>query len=163
MNGTTGKTRGAEEWLFERFVTASKENDLNLLWVCGGFLIASFIAVSFNLGAIEAVEFSAFAIKSSLTAMWPIRVMLCVACVVAYIAVVYLVLEHQKLQLGLDYLAASKHERAVEIGTFAAWLDENHPRMIRTQTFVIGAFVTFCAAILVIDIATLAFSFLKPR
>lgn len=154
----TGQS-AASNWLFESFVSSLKENNRNLLWVCGSFLMVSFVTVAFNLGAIDAVRFNAFSIESSLTATWPIRVMLCTACLVAFSAVIYVVLEQQRLQLGLDFLAARQQREAVQIGSFSEWLDANHPRMARAKSLAIGAFVTFCAVVLVIDFVTLVFSF----
>jgi hypothetical protein len=147
------------DWLFESIVSSLKDNDRNLLWVCSAFLIASFVAVSFNLGALSEVEFAALSVKGSLTSTSPIRIMLCVACAVSFVAIFYLVLEHQRLQLGLEYLAALQHEEAGDLGSFNIWLRERHPTIARAKSLTIIAFVSFCASILALDVATLIYSF----
>ncbi len=147
------------DWLFESIVASRKENDRNLLYVCGAFLVVSFVSIAFNLGAVDAISFDLLAVQGSLTGSWPIRAMLCVTCAVSYAAVLYIVLDQQRLQLGLDYLAVHEHRDATALGGFAHWLNRNHPRISRARALVIGLFVTFCAAILLIDVVTLLYSF----
>ncbi len=149
------------DWLFESLVSARKDNNRNLLYVCAAFLLVSFVSIAFNLDAFDQLQFDLLSVEGSLTSAWPIRAMLCVACVVSYASVIYIVLEQQRLQLGMDYLAAIEHSDAAALGQFTEWLEQNHPRVSKARSVVVGVFVTFCAAILLIDIATLIYSFSK--
>ncbi len=147
------------DWLFESTVVSLRDNNRNLLWVCGAFLTASFITVAFNLGAVDSFAFQALSIEASVSSSLPIRAMLCVVCFVTFSAVVYVVVEQLRLQLGLEFLAARKHSHAQKLDSFQAWLSEKHPLVSRAKSIATGSFVVFCAAILLIDIATLFYSF----
>ncbi|RLJ60007.1 hypothetical protein BCF46_0199 [Litoreibacter meonggei] len=149
----------ASRWLFESFTTSQRENNRNLIWVCGAFLFASFLTVAFNLGAIENIAFQALSIEGSLTSTLPIRAMMSVVCFVTFAAIVYVVLEQQRLELGVDYLAKQQQSEAAQIDSFSDWLEQRHPMVSRAKRLSIVAFLTFCAAVLVIDIATLFYSF----
>ncbi|NOD46601.1 MULTISPECIES: hypothetical protein [unclassified Ruegeria] len=149
------------DWLFESLVSARKDNNRNLLYVCAAFLVVSFVSIAFNLEAFDQISFDLLSVEGNLTSAWPIRAMLSVACVVSYASVIYIVLEQQRLQLGMDYLATIEHSDAAALGLFTEWLEKNHPRVSKARSVVVGVFVTFCAAILLIDIATLIYSFSK--
>ncbi len=149
------------DWLFESLDAARKDNNRNLLYVCTAFLAVSFISIALNLEGLNGIEFQFSFIVGSLTDAWPIRAMLSVACIVSYASVIYIVLEQQRLQLGMNYLAVLDHSDAAALGNFTEWLKTNHPHVSRARSMVIGVFVTFCAAILLIDIATLIYSFSK--
>ncbi|MEM9549997.1 MAG: hypothetical protein AAGA05_02410 [Pseudomonadota bacterium] len=149
----------ATDWHFQSIVASLRDNNRNLIWVCGAFLVGSFFTVAFNLGAIETLAIQVAGIEGSLVAVAPIRVMLTVTCIVMFAAVIYVVLEQQRLELGLEYLARARQSEAVQMGLFSDWLGQNYPVVSRAKSLAIAAFVVFCAAILVIDIATLFYSF----
>ncbi|WP_170329205.1 hypothetical protein [Ruegeria arenilitoris] len=149
------------DWLFESLVSARKDNNRNLLYVCAAFLLVSFVSIAFNLDAFDQIQFDLLSVEGNLTSAWPIRTMLCVACIVSYASVIYIVLEQQRLQLGMEYLAAIQHSDAAALGQFTEWLEKNHPRVSQARSLVVGVFVTFCATILLIDIASLIYSFSK--
>ena len=155
----TQSSTDAKRWLFESFSNSQRDNNRNLLWVCGAFLIASFLTVAFNLGAIETLAFDTLSIEGQITSTLPIRIMMSVVCFVTFAAVVYVVLEQQRIDLGMEYLAHQQQDEAAQLGSFSAWLAQRHPLMSNAKRLSIAAFLTFCAAVLVIDIATLFYSF----
>lgn len=161
MASASSKTPASatNDWLFDSVVTSLRENNRNLLWVCGAFLVASFVTVAFNLGAIETLAFQALSVEGSVTSTLPIRIMMAVVCFVTFAAIVYVVVEQLRLELGLQYLAKQQQSEALQIGSFSEWLRDSYPMMSRAKGISIAAFVTFCATILVIDIATLFYSF----
>ena len=161
MPDTRSRTaaQGTHDWLFDSFTLALRDNNRNLIWVCGAFLLASFLTVAFNLGAIETLAFDALSIEGAISSTLPIRAMMAVACFVTFAAIVYVVMEQQRLELGLEYLARSQQAEATQLDYFGEWLARHYPLVSRFKKLAMVAFLTFCAAILVIDIATLFYSF----
>ncbi len=155
----TRSSADSKRWLFESFSNSQRDNNRNLIWVCGAFLVASFLTVAFNLGAIETFAFDALSIEGQITSTLPIRIMMAVVCFVTFAAVVYVVLEQLRIDLGIEYLAHQQQDEAAQLGSFSEWLAQRHPLLSKTKRLSVAAFLIFCAVVLVIDIATLIYSF----
>ena len=115
--------------------------------------------MAFNLGGIETLTLSALSIESQISSTFPIRVMMAVACFVAFAAIIYVVLEQLRLELGLSYLARQSQSEALELDGFGDWLASEYPMISRAKKLSIAAFISFCAAILIIDVLTLFHDF----
>ncbi len=155
----TRSSADSKRWLFESFSNSQRDNNRNLIWVCGVFLVASFLTVAFNLGTIESFAFDALSIKGQITSTLPIRIMMTVVCFVTFAAVVYVVLEQLCIDLEIKYLADQQQDEAVQLGSFSKEFAQKHPLLSKTKPLSAAVFLIFCAAVLVIDIATLIYSF----